>query len=222
MSLINTEAVVLKCSNYRETSKIVTFFTRSHGKIRGIAKGVRSSKTKWGGVLQSMAYLNLFFYFKENKDLYLISNAEYLQPFKSILGDFDKMQAGFKIVELINRTTADNQQNEEIFFLLKEMLIKLDSATKNYGNLLFYYEFKLCELLGFAVNPNMFNFKLNQGERKSIEFIMEGNFNSLLNLNISRQTSENFENFFENFFKIHLEHINKSKSSRVFKAGRFS
>jgi DNA repair protein RecO (recombination protein O) len=71
MSIINTEAIVLKCTNFRETSKIVTFYTKSHGKLRGIAKGVRSSKTKWGGVLQSMAYLNLFFYFKENKDLHL-------------------------------------------------------------------------------------------------------------------------------------------------------
>jgi len=222
MPIINTEAIVLKCTNYRETSKIVTFFTRSHGKIKGIAKGVRSSKTKWGGVLQSMAYLNLFLYFKENKDLHLISNAEYVMPFKSVFSDNDKMQVGFKLVELVNRTTADNQQNREIFNLLKNMLLSLDSATKNYVNLLFYYEFKLCELLGFGINPEMPDFKLNRGERKSIEFIREGNFNSLLNLNISRQTAENFENFFENFFKNHLEHINKSKSIKVFRSQEVS
>lgn len=222
MSIISTEAIVLKCTNYRETSKIVTFFTKTHGKLRGIAKGVRSSKTKWGGVLQSMAYLNLFLYFKENKDLHLISNAEYVQSFKSFFSDFDKMQVGFKLVELINRTTADNQQNNEIFSLLKNTLVNLDSATKNYSNLLFYYEFKLCELLGFAINPNMLDFKLNQGERKSIEFIRDGNFNSLLNLNISKQTAESIDNFFENYFKNHLEHINKSKTIKVFKSGEVS
>jgi recombinational DNA repair protein (RecF pathway) len=97
------------------------------------------------------------------------------------------MQAGFKMVELLNRTTADNQQNLEIFNLLKNTLVTLDSATKSYVNLLFYYEFKLCELLGFGIDPHLLANKLNQGELKSIEFIREGNFNNLLNLNISKR-----------------------------------
>ncbi|HJY64841.1 MAG TPA: DNA repair protein RecO [Ignavibacteria bacterium] len=222
MSLIKTEAIVLKYTNYRETSKIVTFYTKSHGKIRGIARGVRSSKTRWGGVLQSMAYLNLFFYFKENKDLHLVSNAEYLRAYNSIFNDYDKMQAGFKIIELVNRTTADHQQNTEIFNLLKNTLEQLENATKNFFNLLFYFEFKLCDLLGFGIDLKMFNFKLNQGELKSIEFIRSGNINSLLNLNITRLTMQNCDNFFENYFKIHLEHINSSKVNRVFKSQEVS
>jgi DNA repair protein RecO (recombination protein O) len=171
MSLIKTESIVLKCSNYRETSKIVTFYSRSHGKIRGIAKGVRSSKSRWGGALQSMAYLNLFLYFKENKDLHLISNAEYIQHYSSIYGDYDKMQAGYRMIELINRTTAEHQQNIDIFKLLKDTLGNLENATKNYMNLLFYFEFRLCELLGFGIEPQMLDFKLNQGELKSIEHL---------------------------------------------------
>ncbi len=220
--LVKTEAIVLKYSNYRETSKIVTFYTKSHGKIRGIAKGVRSSKTRWGGVLQSMAYLNLFFYFKENKDLHLVSNAEYLRAFNSIFNDYDKMQAGFKIIELVNRTTADHQQNTEIFTLLKNTLEQLENATKNFYNLLFYFEFKLCDLLGFGIDLKILDFRLNQGERKSIEFIKSGNLNSLLNLNITRLTMQNFDRFFENYFKIHLEHINNSKVERVFKSQEVS
>ncbi|HEY3249560.1 MAG TPA: DNA repair protein RecO [Ignavibacteria bacterium] len=225
--IIRTEAIILKCSNYRETSKIVTFYSKSHGKIRGIAKAVRSARTKWGGVLQSMAYLNLFFYFKENKDLHLISNAEYAKSFKSIYGDYDKMQAGFRIIELVNRTTADHEQNKEIFNLLRFTLENLDDATKNYNNLLFYFEFKLCELLGFGISPLKFSHrdglpKLNPGELKSIEFMaacsQAGNFNDLLNLNISRMASRGLEKFFENYYKNHLEHINNSKSGKVFKS----
>jgi Recombination protein O N terminal/Recombination protein O C terminal len=229
--IVKTEAIVLKCINYRETSKIVTFYSKSHGKIRGIAKAVRSTKTRWGGVLQSMAYLNLFFYFKENKDLHLVSNAEYANAFKSIYGDYDKLQAGFKIIELVNRTTADHEPNDEVFNLLKFTLENLESATKNYSNLLFYFEFRLCELLGFGIHPGMLNplmtkilSKLNQGELKSIEFIAgcrhkeEGNFNTLLNLNISVSTTKVLESFFENYLKNHLEHINNSKTGKVFKS----
>jgi len=216
--LIKTEAILLKTTNYRETSKIITFYTRSHGKIRGIAKGVRSTKTKWGGALQSMAFLNLFFYFKENRELFLVSNAEYVKSFNSIYSDYDKMQVGFGIVELVNRTTADNQQNSGIFDLLKNSLEALENTTKNYDNVLIYFEYKLCALLGFGINPEMLKSKLNQGEQKSIEYITTGNFNSLLNLNISGQTVKNLEKFFENYFKNHLEHINNSKTAKVFRS----
>ena len=217
MAIIKTESIVLKCTNYRETSKIVTFYTRSHGKLRGIAKGVRSSRSRWGGALQSMAYLNLFVYFKENKDLHLISNAEHVDLYKSIFSDYDKMQVGFRLIELVDRTTAEHQQNTEVFELLMNTFKNLEIATKNYINLLFYFEFKLCDLLGFAIEPSMLNFKLNQGEQRSIEYIREGNFNNLLNLNISKPTVSSFDSFFENYFKIHLEHIRNSRSIRVFK-----
>jgi hypothetical protein len=216
--LVKTEAILLKGTNYRETSKIITFYTRSHGKIRGIAKGVRSTKTKWGGALQSMAYLNLFFYFKENKDLFLVSNAEHITSFHSIYNDYEKMQAGYGIIELVNRTTADNQQNEDIFNLLKNSLELLENATKNYVNVLLYFEFKLCSLLGFQINSEMLNFTLNPGEQKCIELINTGNFNSLLNLNISKPTERNLAKFFENYYKNELEHINNSKIAKVFKS----
>jgi len=216
--LVKTEAVLLKGTNYRETSKIITVYTRSHGKIRGIAKGVRSTKTKWGGALQSMAFLNLFFYFKENKDLYLVSNAEHIRSFHSIYSDYDKMQVGYGIIELVNRTTADRQQNTEIFELIINSLELLENASKNYVNVLIYFEFKLCSLLGFAINPEMLNFKLNPGELKCIELINAGNFNSMLNLNISKPTEKNLEKFFDNYYKNQLEHINNSKTAKVFKS----
>lgn len=165
-----------------------------------------------------MAYLNMFFYFKENKDLFLVSNAEHVRSFNSIYSDYDKMQVGFKIIELVNRTTADNQQNAEIFELLKCSLDILENAAKNFINVLFYFEYRLCGLLGFGINSEILNFKLNQGEQKSIELINSGNFNSLLNLNISGQTVKSLENFFENYFNNQLEHINRSKTAKVFKS----
>jgi hypothetical protein len=128
------------------------------------------------------------------------------------------MQAGYKIIELVNRTTADIQQNNEIFDLIRDSLEALDSASKNYENVFIYFEFRLCELLGFGINPEMLRYKLNQGEQKSIEYIKSGNFNSLLNLNISGQTVKNLENFFDNYFKNHLEHINNSKTAKVFRS----
>jgi recombinational DNA repair protein (RecF pathway) len=160
MAIIKTEAVVLKHSIYREKSKLVTLLTRSHGKIRCIAKGVRDTKSKWGGVLESMAYLNVIFYFKENRTLHLLSSAEYAKAFTAIYDDFEKMKIGFRILEMTDRISIEGHLNTELFEALLQVLENLDTATKNYVNLLFNFEFKAAKLLGFGIELDTMN-KLN-------------------------------------------------------------
>ena len=86
--IVKTEAIILKSDNYRDSSKIVTAYTKNFGKIRCIAKGVRDVKTKWGGVLQAMSYLNLLIYYNETKTLHLLSNAEYVKAYQSLANDY--------------------------------------------------------------------------------------------------------------------------------------
>ncbi len=152
MAILKTPAIVLKCDNYRETSKIVTLFTLTHGKIRCIAKGVRKTNTNWGGNLQTMSYLNILFYYKENRSLNLLSAADNVEIFKGISNEHEKLNIAYRIVELVNKTTLDYHENQGIFRLLCETLRNLDNATKNYENLLFKFEFLLASLLGFEIN----------------------------------------------------------------------
>ncbi|MEO8514650.1 MAG: DNA repair protein RecO [Ignavibacteria bacterium] len=234
MPIIKTEAVILRCNNYRETSKIITFYTRSHGKLKGIAKGVRSTKSKWGGALQSMAMLNIMFYYKENRTLHLVSGADHFMPLNSIYGDFEKMQFGYRMVELVNRTTEEYQENAEIFNLLAESMQLLDAATKNYVNVLFNFEFRLLNMLGFRVDlselpgTNIENSFQNQyfyenrfapGDVKSMKVLGEGNFNSFMNLNISKSQESAMEKFFENYLRNHISDAGYSNSKKVFNSG---
>jgi DNA repair protein RecO len=234
MAIIKTEAIILKCDNYRETSKIVTFYTKSHGKLRGIAKGVRDSKTRWGGALQAMAYLNMMFYYKENSTLHLISGAEYIDSLQKTYDDHDKLQIGYRIVELMNKTTADSQENLNLFSLAVDTLKSLNIATKNYVNLLFNFEFKLLKILGFEIdledffrenrnnidkteeNRYFYETKYTTGDVKVMNHIMDGNFNSLVSLNISKTQEAVMEKFFENYFRDHFDHAGYMKTKKVF------
>jgi DNA repair protein RecO len=152
MAIVKTPAVVLKADNYRESSKLITLYTQSHGKVRTIAKGVRNTKTRWGGALQSMAYLEAVFYFKENRTLHLLSGAEYIKSFHSIYDNEKKIELGLRIIELVNKAVMENQQNTAIFELLVETLQNLDNATKNFVNVLFKYEFMIAKMLGFEID----------------------------------------------------------------------
>ncbi len=244
MALIKTEAVILKCSNYREKSKIVTFYSRSHGKMRGIAKGVRDVKSRWGGVLQSMASINLMFYYNENRTLHLISGADFAKSYQYIYDDFEKMQVGYRIVELINKTTEDHHENPALFELLANSLDSLNDATKNYVNVLFNFEFRLMKILGFEIDLSSFGFKspenvvekfrentynstvregninyshssLTNGDIKTLNVLNEGNFNTLMKLNISKSSEIMLDRFFDNYFKSHFDNLSFSNTKKV-------
>lgn len=178
MAIIKTEAIVLKYSDYRDKSKLVTLFTRTHGKIRCIAKGVRDIKSKWGGVLQSMAYVNVIFYYKENRTLHLLSSAEYVGVFKSIYDDHEKIKIGFRMLELIDKTTMEGHENPELFKILLESLTNLDNATKNYVNLLFNFEFKTAKALGFDMNFDLLVPEDLNKSRKYIENKLQNKYYS--------------------------------------------
>jgi DNA repair protein RecO (recombination protein O) len=233
MAIVKTEAVILKCDNYRETSKIITFYSLPYGKLRGIAKGVRNSKSKWGGALQSMAYVNLMFYLKENRTLHLISGADYAGKLQNIPDDFEKIKFGYRIVELINQTTPEHQENRELFGLLKDSLQMLSDATKNYVNVLFNFEFRLLKILGFEVSSEVFkeegidkqrgnqyfyDTRIDAGDRKIMSALSSGNFNSLTTLNISKQQETVIENFLGNYIRDHFEHAGYLRSKRVFES----
>lgn len=232
MPLVKTEAVVLKCDNYRETSKIITFYTKSHGKLKGIAKGVRNSKSRWGGALQSMAIVNVMYYYKETRTLHLVSGAEYASPLNQIFSDYEKMQCGFRMIELVNRTTAEMQENTKIYNLLVSSLQMLDTAGKNYINTLFFFKFRLLDLLGFrpdltnlndivennGTNQYFYETNFNAGDVKAIEALSEGNFNLLITLNITKPQQITLDRFFDNYLRDHFEHASFSNAKKVFRS----
>lgn len=152
MSIIKTPAIVIKCNEYRETSKLLTLYTLTHGKIRCIAKGVRKTNSRWGGCLQSLAYLSILFYYKENRNLNLLSNAEYVNLYSDLINVDEKLKIGYRIIELVDKTTIEYHENQNIFNLLVNSLRSLNHATKNYVNVLFKFEFSLANLLGFAID----------------------------------------------------------------------
>jgi DNA repair protein RecO (recombination protein O) len=147
--IVKTEAVVLKARRYRETSKLVTLYSRKYGKISGIAKGARETKSKFGAALEPMTHVSLVLYKKEHRDLHLISQSEIVQLFSHLHSDLDKIAAGLSVVELIDAAMHDEEPNEVVFRLLLQVLAELDAATKNLRNVLYYFRLHFLDLMGF-------------------------------------------------------------------------
>ena len=62
MSLYREQGVVLRTLRLGEADRIITFVTQGHGKVRAVAKGVRTSKSRFGARLEPLTHVSLLLY----------------------------------------------------------------------------------------------------------------------------------------------------------------
>ena len=148
--ITKTEAVVLKSMNYRDSSKIVTFYTRRFGKVKCIAKGARQLKSKFGAGLEPITSVSLVLYKKEQRDLQLVSQCDAIKTYKSIHGELERMAVALAVLELVNNLAHDEEGNDALYQLLVETLDEIEHGKKNFLNLFFAFEIRCASLFGFS------------------------------------------------------------------------
>lgn len=147
--ITRTDAVVLKSMKYRDTSKIVTFYTRRFGKLKGIAKGARQMKNKFGAALEPLTAVSLILYKKDHRELQLISQSDVLKTYKNIHNELERMAIGLSIIELLTQITHEEEGNEALYTLLVESLDQIDQTEKHLMNFFFAFEVRAASILGY-------------------------------------------------------------------------
>jgi DNA repair protein RecO (recombination protein O) len=147
--IVTSDAVVLKSMKYRETSKIVTFYTRKFGKLAGIAKGARGPRNKFGASLEPLTEVSLVLYKKENRDLQLISQCDILRPFKFLHTQMEKMAGAMAVTEFLIQLSHHEEENAAVYALLLETFSAMDGAPKNVRNHVLAFELRFASLVGF-------------------------------------------------------------------------
>jgi DNA repair protein RecO (recombination protein O) len=147
--IVTTEAVVLRAMKFRDTSKIVSLYTRDFGRLAILAKGARTRTSRFGAALEPMSHVSAVFYRKERRDIHLLSQCDLINGFRRIPDSMERMAAGLEVVELVSGVTHDEEANRELFELLTTTLGAIEHATNNTGNALYYFELRLARILGF-------------------------------------------------------------------------
>jgi DNA repair protein RecO (recombination protein O) len=147
--IVKTEAIVLSSMKYRDTSKILRLYTREFGKVSVIAKGARDTKSKFRSALEPMSYVSAVIYRNENRELQLLSQCDLITAFRHLSEDMEKMYVVMSAIELVDIVSHDEEQNETLFLLLRNLIETVNNATKSTIVALYYFETKLSELLGF-------------------------------------------------------------------------
>lgn len=145
--MIKTEGIVLKSRKYQETSKILSIYTKKLGKISVMAQGANRPKSRLIANTQPFSYNE--YQFSQGRSFYYINQADIIDSFYNIRENVESMAYGFYILELVEKSVADEEANEKIFMLLVKTLGLLTNMKDNLLKLVVAFELKYVSFLGY-------------------------------------------------------------------------
>jgi DNA repair protein RecO (recombination protein O) len=146
------ESIVLKHQDWGEADRILTVFTREHGKLRVIAKGVRKIRSRRAGHLEPFTHVML--QLAKSKDMPIVTQADSLESFAVLREDLESIGYVSYAIELLDRFTYQEGENVSLFNLLKRTLERLAAGKVSTALVLRYFEMRLLDLTGFR--PELF------------------------------------------------------------------
>ncbi len=149
MALFETEGLILKSYNLSEADKIVVFLTQHQGLIRGVAKGAKRLKSRFGGSLEPFSVVNLFYYQKEERELVSIRQIDLIKSYFDLASEPVFLQKFAYLAELLIEFSPPHDPNERLYRMAK---VCLESASHNLETLetiSLYFELWLLRLGGY-------------------------------------------------------------------------
>jgi DNA repair protein RecO (recombination protein O) len=143
------QAIILKKNIFSEGNEIITLFTRELGKVRAVAKSVKSSKSNLAFGLQSLFYTDVDILL--SRRLSTIKGVKALDTFKNIYGDPQRTMVALYATEIILKSTADEQPNPELFELFLNFLKHLDLSESSTHSCVDLFAMEALALNGYAI-----------------------------------------------------------------------
>jgi len=154
MPSLKSSAIVLKSIDWRDTSKIVTLFTREEGKMSVIAKGARQSKSKYQGILESINLLEIVVFVSATRKLQILGEISLEDSFRRIRVNFDKTGYAFALLELIDIFFKEGSADTVFFDFIRALLSEIEKITDP-RVVFWYFLIKLSSYLGFKPEFNV-------------------------------------------------------------------
>ena len=117
---MRTEGIVLREIRYKDSSKILSIYTKEHGKISAMARGAYRPKSGIVASTQLLSYSEYEMY--EGKQFYYINQAHILESFYSIRENMERLSYGYYMLELLDKSIEIDQKSNSLFSLLKKGL----------------------------------------------------------------------------------------------------
>lgn len=154
MGLVETEGLVLKSYSLAEADKIVVLLTQNEGLVRGVAKGAKRLRSRFGGGLEPFSIVHISYFQKEERELVSISQIELIKSYFEKASDPEFFQKFAYLVELLVEFAPPHDPNEKLYRMAK---VCLETAAENLNlldSIVVYFEVWILRLGGYLPDWN--------------------------------------------------------------------
>lgn len=235
--LEKTEGVVLHTIKHSDSGIISHVFTKKHGRLSFMVKGLGSKKgITRRAYFQPLQVLNLEFYYRENRDLQIIKEATPLFNYVNLHDDIRKYSMIMFLGEVLYKALRPAGADEYLYTYLVDSFEYLDRDDSLTPNFHIGFIIGLTRYLGIAPSNNYSDsqpyFDMQNGlytpDPPLHGFYMEREYSSLLNsflkssidgcnsILLSGNTRKEFLNNMLGFYSLHLPGFKNIQSLRVY------
>ncbi len=147
MAIRNDQGIVLRGYPFGESHRVVVLLSPTHGKLRTVAKGVRKTKSRFGGRLEPFTHVDLVLY--EGKNLDTITQVSIISAFPQLRNDLDRVLAASTMIEVVDAVAQEDEPSNRLFLLLHKGLAVLDAAPPH-PDLVTAFLLKAADIIGVA------------------------------------------------------------------------
>lgn len=147
-----SEALILRTYPFHEADLLVTFFTRSEGKVRGVAKAAKRSRKRFGGALEPLTHVIAHWEEKAKQELARLDSCDIISSPLTAQVSYPRLVALSYIAEVIDQLLPDREPSDEIFRLTLAVVrqLKPDSIWMP----LTYFDLWIVRLIGLLPELN--------------------------------------------------------------------
>jgi len=149
VAIFETEALVLRTYNLAEADKIVVCLSRSAGLIRGVAKGCRKLKNRFGASLEPFTLINLTYYEKETQELVSFRQTEILRSRFNLSGNASILTGFSYMGDLLIDFSPPHQANDNLYRMALACFEAASQSPEDLESVLRYFEVWLLKIEGF-------------------------------------------------------------------------
>jgi DNA repair protein RecO (recombination protein O) len=118
MPATESEAIVLRGFPLGEGDLLVSFLSRAHGRLRGVAARARRPKSRFGATLEPLSHIRIWFYERETRELVRINQCELIESFLDVQRDYTAAVALALAGEITEAVLAEKEPADANFRLL--------------------------------------------------------------------------------------------------------
>ena len=210
MAIQKTEAIILRRQEVRETSLMLTGFSRHLGKFQGLVKGVRGGRAAVPWYLEPLTLQAVVLYERRRSPWVLVSACDLLDAFEPVRHDLVRTAAAIYGLDLVDAMTGVGDAHPEIFELLLSFLRGLESPEAEPSALTRFLEVHLLRASGLL--PKVEVLALSVEAREEFQKVLNTPFSQATALRLTPQSEPALRRILQGLVRRALERELRSRN----------